>query len=370
MFTGGIAIPGACIGIFFGGYILKRLQLRPKGAVQLVIFFNFLCLACYVMLFLFGCDNVKMAGTTSPYYSNVNKTEPFTINLTASCNFGCQCDMNDVQPVCGANGLTYFSPCHAGCTETGSRNNNYTDCACVVNTEEKYLSSPIRRGKSGNNFAEVTVIPVATAGPCYTQCGMILPFMVLLFFMTLVVAVTQMPVLMVVLRSVEEEEKAFALGIQFVIFRLFGYIPSPILFGNVIDSTCILWKSTCEGAAGGSCLMYDIEAFRYKYVGVCSAIKVCSVIIFLIDWWLIRNRQNMEEKSGEGLSVGEVVNSMISLDKLFEQEGPVWVKMADDDECIEKNPTVDETTLPLEHDMEVRKRHHQEEDQRHKIQME
>ena len=49
------------------------------------------------------------------------------------------------------------------------------------------------------------------------------------------------------LRSVEEEEKAFALGIQFVIFRIFGYIPSPILFGNVIDSTCLLWKSTCEG---------------------------------------------------------------------------------------------------------------------------
>ena len=34
-----------------------------------------------------------------------------------------------------------------------------------------------------------------------------------------------MPVLMVVLRAVSEEEKAFALGIQFVIFRLFGYIP-------------------------------------------------------------------------------------------------------------------------------------------------
>ncbi len=52
----------------------------------------------------------------------------------------------------------------------------------------------------GSSYAEVTMIPVATAGPCYKQCEMILPFMVLLFFMTLVVAVTQMPVLMVVLR--------------------------------------------------------------------------------------------------------------------------------------------------------------------------
>jgi len=125
---------------------------------------------------------------------------------------------------------------------------------------------------------------------------MILPFMVLLFFMTLLVAVTQMPVLMVVLRSVAEEEKAFALGIQFVIFRLFGYIPSPILFGSVIDSTCLLWKSTCDGEAGGRCLMYDIEAFRFKYVGVCCGIKVLSVLTFLLDWYLIKRREDVEKK--------------------------------------------------------------------------
>lgn len=39
-----------------------------------------------------------------------------------------------------------------------------------------------------------------------------------------------------------------------------------------------------------------------------------SVIIFLIDWWLIKNRQNAEKKQN-ALTVGEVVNSIISLDK-------------------------------------------------------
>ncbi len=62
------------------------------------------------------------------FYSHTS--EPFQINLTASCNFGCECDMNDVQPVCGANGLTYFSPCHAGCTSLGANSDNYTNCAC------------------------------------------------------------------------------------------------------------------------------------------------------------------------------------------------------------------------------------------------
>ena len=53
---------------------------------------------------------------------------------------------------------------------------------------------------------------------------------------------------------------------------------------------------------------------HFRYVGVCCFIKVISVIIFLIDWWLIRNRQNTEKKHA-ALTVGEVVNSIISLDK-------------------------------------------------------
>lgn len=69
VFTGAIAVPGACIGIFVGGCFLKRFQLTPKGAVQFVLISNLVCLSCYALLFFLGCDNLKMAGTTIPYYN-------------------------------------------------------------------------------------------------------------------------------------------------------------------------------------------------------------------------------------------------------------------------------------------------------------
>ena len=34
---------------------------------------------------------------------------------------------------------------------------------------------------ASHSYAEVTMIPVATAGPCYKECDMILPFMVRYF---------------------------------------------------------------------------------------------------------------------------------------------------------------------------------------------
>lgn len=51
-----------------------------------------------------------------------------------------------------------------------------------------------------SEYAEVTVVPVATAGPCNSSCHTIYPFLVLLFFMTFIVAITQMPLFMIVLR--------------------------------------------------------------------------------------------------------------------------------------------------------------------------
>lgn len=46
------------------------------------------------------------------------------------------------------------------------------------------------------------MVPLVTPGPCPQLCNAMLPFMVLLFIITLVVSITQMPVVMITLRSV------------------------------------------------------------------------------------------------------------------------------------------------------------------------
>jgi len=62
-------------------------------------------------------------------------------------------------------------------------------------------------------------------------------------------------------------------------------------------------------------VFYIYFAFiHFRYVGVCCGIKVLSVLTFLLDWYLIKRREDVEKKQ-KTLTVGEVVNSIISLDK-------------------------------------------------------
>ena len=56
-----------------------------------------------------------------------------------------------------------------------------------------------------------------------------------------------------------EDQRSFALGIQWIKVRLFGTIPAPMIFGKLIDDTCVLWQETCDedGIGVGACLVYD-----------------------------------------------------------------------------------------------------------------
>ena len=49
-------------------------------------------------------------------YISRNNTVASHINVSLSdCNSNCNCDKDQWEPVCGSNGITYMSPCLAGC---------------------------------------------------------------------------------------------------------------------------------------------------------------------------------------------------------------------------------------------------------------
>jgi hypothetical protein len=59
-----------------------------------------------------------------------------------------------------------------------------------------------------------------------------------------------------VCRCVQDDQRSFALGIQWIKVRLIGTIPAPMVFGALIDETCILWQESCN-EENGACLVYD-----------------------------------------------------------------------------------------------------------------
>jgi len=64
-------------------------------------------------------------------------------------------------------------------------------------------------------------------------------------------------------RSVSEEDKSFALGIQSSLASLLAWIPAPILYGTIIDSTCNIWEFP-EAKDRGYCMEYFNTEYKTK----------------------------------------------------------------------------------------------------------
>ena len=54
-------------------------------------------------------------------------------NFAPPCELSCMCNNETFAPICGADGFTYYSACHAGCSGAVSDGGkwNYTECLCI-----------------------------------------------------------------------------------------------------------------------------------------------------------------------------------------------------------------------------------------------
>uniref|UniRef100_A0A9J7YI14 Solute carrier organic anion transporter family member n=1 Tax=Cyprinus carpio carpio TaxID=630221 RepID=A0A9J7YI14_CYPCA len=126
------SIPAATLGMFLSGWIMKRFKLSLLGSTRLMFFSSVTTLVCTIPYFALSCENIDVAGVTVPYQGSV-EVQDISHGLLTSCNADCGCPDFQWDPVCGQNGVTYISPCHAGCNSTRGAGQNMTfhGCTCI-----------------------------------------------------------------------------------------------------------------------------------------------------------------------------------------------------------------------------------------------
>ncbi|CAL7943801.1 unnamed protein product [Xylocopa violacea] len=228
-----------------------------------------LCFVAGQILFIFlGCSDVGIEGLD---------LETMQMNLTSSCNVDCNCDGVKYSPVCHvATRTTFFSACHAGC-RTIISDKEFGNCSCLPLSDSwdfdghvGYTSDDRPQDQSiYTNGSHAISFDKVRAGPCTNDCSRpYLLFTILTCVIQTLACSGKIGNVLVNYRSVEKKDKSFAQGITLMTISLFALIPGPIIYGAIIDSTCLIWEESC--GTRGNCWFHHGTNFRYL-VNVTSA---------------------------------------------------------------------------------------------------
>ncbi|XP_036399817.1 solute carrier organic anion transporter family member 3A1-like [Megalops cyprinoides] len=280
------AIPCACLGIFLGGLLVKKLNLSALGAVRMAMLVNLVSTACYVTFLFLGCDTGPVAGVTVTYGNEILRAGQ---KPEAPCISHCNCLTSSVSPVCGSNDVTYLSACFAGCTRT-----NLTGCTCI-----------------SSDSSNATAVPGRCPSPGCQEAFLI--FLCVICACSMIGAMAQTPSVIILIRTVSPELKSYALGVLFLLLRLLGFIPPPLIFGAGIDSTCLFWSTVCGDK--GACMLYDNVAYRHLYVSIAIVLKLIAFLLYTTTWQCLRKNYKKYIKNHEGyLTPTELFASNLTLD--------------------------------------------------------
>ncbi|KAK8785128.1 hypothetical protein V5799_008508 [Amblyomma americanum] len=256
------------LGLGVGGLALHAFRPRPRLVTLYTTLCDVLRLACLVACAFIGCEAVRLAGTVTTVAGHGS-------SIQLACSDSCNCTTRHFQPLCDpVNRTVFFSPCHAGCTKfsaTDSGEVSFDECSCLPN-----LPSQLQRGQQKEQLVQADQ-GAPYLGLCSGDtCSNVLAFIALSSLVGFIARTTTVGHTIVGLRCVSREEKAMALGVQEGLSSIFTYIPYPILYGAIFDSSCLVWEDKC--GRPGVCWIYDADRLRYTYHGLSVAILLSAIL--------------------------------------------------------------------------------------------
>ncbi|XP_054243035.1 solute carrier organic anion transporter family member 1C1-like [Indicator indicator] len=263
---GVVLLPVTILGMFLGGFLIKKFKLHITQMAKFACITFILAYLLNLLYYTCSCEVLQVAGLTTPY-SGLKHLSSSKNSYVASCNADCSCKVDQWDPVCGDNGITYMTACFAGCKSSVGMGKNmvFHNCSCVEG-----------QGHGLGNSS-------AVLGQCQREsCAKAFPYFLALqtacaFFF----ALGGTPTYMIMFRSVSPDLKSFAVGIETLGGRILGGLPAPIYFGALIDLTCLKWGTkSCGGS--GSCRVYDTKAFRYVYLGLVAGLRAGCCLLYIV----------------------------------------------------------------------------------------
>lgn len=208
LFTGTFALLASAAGILVAGFVITKFKPHARYLSFWNVIVGVLSVLSIISFSFLGCDESK----------NAVKID---YNTNPTCNVAdCNCDFVKYSPVCGADGSTYISACHAGCTAIAVKNGtkSFDECSCV----ESVIHHQFKQ--------------TAKTGPCPIDCKTkLIIFLSVMCFMKFIGASGRASNFLVGIRCVEERDKTLAIGLGMSMVRLLASVPSPIVFGYLID---------------------------------------------------------------------------------------------------------------------------------------
>ena len=95
-------------------------------------------------------------------------------------------------------------------------------------------------------------------------------------------------------RCVTEDQRTLALGLQSCLWRVFGSVPGPILFGVLFDSACLFWQRDC--GRRGNCWVYDNSVLSTRVMVLAVGAIVGYIFFVFLCWWLYPHQPTTEQE--------------------------------------------------------------------------